>query len=380
LLSWTPWGLTGLAAGLSAWAAALFIARTAPDPQVRLRFSALLFLEGVMIMVSLAGPMLWLNSEAAFRFAALVHTGNDWLLIAAYLPAVSVVVDSPLLRSFRRGPGLLTVAVIGVGGAILNFAAPHLFVTGIVPAPPGFGATMLQVIGPGWNVTAGLLTASYTYGLVATILAWRRAETPISRRKAGTLALAFGVRDFFWGGMFLVLTFSVNDLSFGTLVFLLQAAAVALLCYVALTAYGVASSSLLDIDLRVKWTLARGTVAAVFIAVFFVVSEGAQTFLSESLGPWIGLLATGALVLLLAPLQRAGERFADAALPSVQDTPEYRSFRTLQIYGEALSDALQDGQVSPVERVILRRLANSLDLDPAVAAELEAEVAEMMGQ
>jgi len=172
----------------------------------------------------------------------------------------------------------------------------------------------------------------------------------------------------------------VNDLSFGTLVFLLQAAAVALLCYVALTAYGVASSSLLDIDLRVKWTLARGTVAAVFIAVFFVVSEGAQTFLSESLGPWIGLLATGALVLLLAPLQRAGERFADAALPSVQDTPEYRSFRTLQIYGEALSDALQDGQVSPVERVILRRLANSLDLDPAVAAELEAEVAEMMGQ
>ena len=180
--------------------------------------------------------------------------------------------------------------------------------------------------------------------------------------------------------MFLVLAFAVNDLSYSTVMFLVQVAAVALFCYVILTAYGVASSNLLDIDLRVKWTLARGTVAAVFIAVFFVVSEAAQTFLSESLGPWIGLLATGALVLVLSPLQRAGERFADAALPSVQDTPEYRSFRTLQIYGEALSDALADGQISPVERAILRRLAKSLDIDPAVAAELEAEVVEMAGQ
>jgi len=147
-----------------------------------------------------------------------------------------------------------------------------------------------------------------------------------------------------------------------------------LLVYVVLTAYGVASSHLLDIELRAKWTVERGTVAAVFVAVFFVVSEAAQALLSERLGPWIGLLVMGALIFLLTPLHRAGERLASAAVPGVQDTPEYRSFRRLQIYGEALSAALEDGQISAVERAILRRLANRLDLDPQEASDLEDEL------
>lgn len=374
MLVWSPWGLVGLAAGLFAWAAAVFVARTAPDPRVRLRFAVLLFLEGVMIQTSIAGPMLWLESEVAFRAAAVVHSANDWLLIAAYLPAVSSVVDSPLLRPFRRGPGVAAAVALGVGGAVVVLVAPSLFVGEIITASGGFGTTKIHEVGPAWRLASTLLTASYTYGLLATAIAWRRATGPIARRQAGILAVAFGTRDLFWGGMFLVLTFAANELSLTALALLVQMAAGALLVYVVLTAYGVASSHLLDIELRVKWTVERGTVAAVFVAVFFVVSEGAQTMLSERLGHWIGLLVMGALIFVLAPLQGAGKRLASAALPGVQDTPEYRSFRRLQIYGEAVAAALEDGQISPVERAILRRLATSLDLHPQEAADLEDEL------
>ncbi len=72
----------------------------------------------------------------------------------------------------------------------------------------------------------------------------------------------------------------------------------------------------------------------------FVGSEGASAFLSEQLGSLIGIIATGGLIFALAPLQRAAEKLANQAMPSVQDTPEYRSYRKLQIYG-AEADALE---------------------------------------
>ena len=81
------------------------------------------------------------------------------------------------------------------------------------------------------------------------------------------------------------------------------------------------------------------------------------------------------MVFLLAPLQRVSERLATAALPHVSHTPEYRAFRKEQVYGEALAEALKDGDVTPVERAILDRLLGTLELDPEIARELEAAVA-----
>ena len=89
----------------------------------------------------------------------------------------------------------------------------------------------------------------------------------------------------------------------------------------------------------------RGTVAAIFVTVFFVVSEGTATFLSDRLGSLLRLLATGALVFALAPLHRASERLAGAAMPKVADTPGYRAFRKEQIYAEALAEVNRPGIV-----------------------------------
>jgi hypothetical protein len=149
-----------------------------------------------------------------------------------------------------------------------------------------------------------------------------------------------------------------------------------LLVYLSLMSYGVLSAHLFDIDLKIKWTLERGTIVAVFIAVFFMVSEGAASFLSERLGSLFGILATGALVFAPAPLQRVAERRSAAAMPTVHDTPEYKRFRKLQIYGEAFSEATRGSSVSAVERAVLNRLREQLELEVSEATALEHELAE----
>lgn len=366
--------MPGLIAGLAAWCGAVFIFRTAPDSTVRTRFTALLFFEGVLVLTSSAGPVLWVGSERLARAGYAIHFVNDWLVLAVYLPAVAAAVDSPLLRPFRRGPALALPAVVGVGGALAVVGFPEVFLSDLVSSTPRrFGSPFFPVAGGAQQVGWFLLTVSYTYGLLATLVSWRLATTSLSRRRAGALSLAFGARDLAFGGVFLyaALFFDGNISSFFIAV---QMIAWALLVYVALTAYGIAVYHLFDIELRLKWTLERGTMAAAFIAVFFVVSEGAATFLSDRLGTLAGLLATGLLVFALAPLQRSAERLANAALPAVQDTPEYREYRKLQIYGEALAEARGAGPITPVCRLALEKLRESLGLDPDEAAELESRL------
>ena len=371
---WTPWGLPGLLAGLAAWAGAVFILRTAPDPSVRTRFAILLFLEGVLAITSSAGPVIWMGSEHLVRVGYLLHFANDWLVLAVYLPAVAAAIDSPFLRPFRRGPALALSVLVGVGGAVAVLSSPEAFLVDLPSSMPrGFGSPFFPVAGGPQQVGWTLLTVSYTYGLMATLVSWRQAPTSLSRRRAGAFSVAFGARDLAFGGVFLyaALFFDGNISSFFIAV---QLMAWALLVYVAMTAYGIAVYHLFDIELRIKWTLERGTMAAAFIAVFFVVSEGAATFLSDRLGTLAGLLATGVLVFALAPLQRSAERLANAALPAVQDTPEYRAYRRFQIYGEALAEARSSGPVTPVGRLALERLRESLGMDEADAAELEARL------
>ena len=71
-------------------------------------------------------------------------------------------------------------------------------------------------------------------------------------------------------------------------------------------AYGILRTQLFDIDLRVRWTIKQSTVAAVFVAVFYLVSEGVDRFLSSELGNLFGLFASALVVFFLAPLQRVG--------------------------------------------------------------------------
>lgn len=147
----------------------------------------------------------------------------------------------------------------------------------------------------------------------------------------------------------------------------------AVILYVPLVAYGVLRVQLFDIDLRVKRTLKRGTVAAAFVATFFVISELAGNYLSSQLGGLLGVLGTGVLVFFLDPIQRAAERLSDTAMPNTVDTPEYAIYRKLQVYDSALRAALEDGHISDRQRRVLDSMVESMGIDSSDAARMERD-------
>ena len=108
---------------------------------------------------------------------------------------------------------------------------------------------------------------------------------------------------------------------------------------VPLIAYGILRTQLFDIDLHIRWTIKQSTIAAMFVACVYLISEGADRFLSSELGNIAGLLASALVVFFLAPLQRFAERVASVAMPNTENTPECAAYRKLQVYEAAVAIA-----------------------------------------
>jgi hypothetical protein len=142
-----------------------------------------------------------------------------------------------------------------------------------------------------------------------------------------------------------------------------------------LTTYALLRAQLFDIDLKVKWTIKQSTVAAAFIGVFFVVSESASNFFASSgLGPYLGIAAAGLLVFAMAPLQRAAERVASAAMPGVKAGSELSRHERLGLYREQLRVAYADSVVDRNERALLLSTRRYLGISTEEAERLEHEV------
>lgn len=148
---------------------------------------------------------------------------------------------------------------------------------------------------------------------------------------------------------------------------------------VALILYALARYRLFDLDLRVKVGLRRGTVAAIFIAGTFMAVAVAEAYLQTSYGWIVGGLAAGIFTLAIHPIQSLAARVADTALPGVAATPQYMTYRKLQVYRAALETVLADETVTAKERATLGRLATELGIAPDDAAALEAEVRSAVG-
>ncbi len=112
------------------------------------------------------------------------------------------------------------------------------------------------------------------------------------------------------------------------------------------------------------------------MTIIFLLSEGADRFLSAELGNVGGLLAAAVVVFFLAPLQRFAESVASVAMPNTENTPEYAAFRKLQVYEAALTEALPDGNISERERDLLNRLRDSLGISVVDADAIEGELQE----
>lgn len=134
---------------------------------------------------------------------------------------------------------------------------------------------------------------------------------------------------------------------------------------VLLVGYAILRLHYLGLDVKVRWGISKTTVAALFVAVFFVVSEGAQTLFSERWGPALGIFAAGTLVFGMSPIMRFADQFAERAVPraKAQDT-----------FAAAVRAALADGVISPKEEMYLAQVAEGLGLTPTQTQAVRSEI------
>jgi len=371
---WQLVGILGLVGIAACWGLAIVLYRVGTSGSAARKLAVLLVVEGVVLgtaefpeFASGLGVSFWESFFASnpmlLFFAELGHSLGDVAMIALYPPFLALALDTKLTRPFADTRVRIGLAI---GSGLLALA--------VVFSPSRIGYSLLY----------SMVTLLFVYALVASIHAWRTAERGLARERAGIFALAFGLRDLGW-----ILSYAISawliwaqpeltamtvmsDVAwFGKFVY-----ALGTLLAVPLIAYGILRSHLFDIDLRIRWTIKQSTLATIFVTLIFLISEGADRLLSAELGNFAGLLAAAVVVFFLAPLQRFAESVATVAMPNTKNTPEYTTFRKMQVYEEAVSEAHYEGGISEKERALLIRLRDSLGISETDADAIEGELTE----
>ena len=291
-----------------------------------------------------------------FQVSFAIHTFGDCAFVAFYPPFLAAALQTKLTRPFARKRVRIGLAI----ASVVMFFAVNL-------SPLEIGATVLYL----------MLSVLFGYALVAAIHAWYVAPAGAARSRAGVFVLAFGLRDICWGFVYISAILRIMDGTYATAedpIWVYTIYALGTLLYVPLIAYGILRTKLFDIDLRIRWTIKQSTLAATIVAIMFVLSEGAERLLSADLGNVGGLMVAALVVFVLTPLQRFAERVASVAMPNTKNTPEYTSFRKMQVYEEALNEAQIEEGVSEKERALLVRLRDSLGISESDAEAIEGEL------
>jgi hypothetical protein len=288
-------------------------------------------------------------------------------LLLPYLAFLGSALRSPLARPFRTRAFRAAIFPVAAAFEVAAFRWPYLII------PTGgrndFG---------GWtwayaNVFAWLTLPVFlisTFAILAAIhsISLTRAGT-IERRRAVAYAIAFTILDVCWilGFLFGYARGSALPVWADTL------QNVGYIFGVGALTYGLLKYQLFDFDLKVKWTLKRGTLVAIILGAFFIGSSLAEQYLQQF--GWIfGGITVGALLFALRPIERAIDRVADRAMPKTTGTPEYLAQRKHEIYRAAIEDAMRDGVVSAKERALLLRLADNLGLSAEESGRIERDV------
>lgn len=143
----------------------------------------------------------------------------------------------------------------------------------------------------------------------------------------------------------------------------------------ALVTYALLRHQLFDIDVKVKAGLRASTVGAVFLAVFFTVSELAANVIQETVGTVLGIAAAVGMAFALRPVERMAEGLAHRVMPGVRPVETLKADERETFYREQLELAMQDGHLGTKERAMLDRLRERLGLSADAARRLESAVA-----
>lgn len=374
-LAWNAWGVPFLVAAIIHLAAALFIYFVGPSRLLNRALGITLFFGAVIEAGYGLGAMSTTEADA-YAFAVISQLGK-FVIAPMYLLFLGTALHTPLVRPLRAPAvrvGLVAAAVlmpIAVALWPASFIGDRVFRPAVTYDWAAAGVA---------SVYDGFAVLVFLFALVASFAAFRDASPGPARERARWSMLAFGVRDTALAGFILLASFYLQpgDIAYDVAFNVVFAATVTI--SIGLLVYGVLKWHLFDLDLKIKWTLSRGTLAAVYLGVFLVVTQLAQNGFAAQFG-WIwGGVAAGLLLFLLVPLQRVSERLANAAMPQVNETAEYLAHRRGEVYQGALEEILQDAEMTPKERAILDRLREKLGLSPATAAAIERDVREAAGR
>lgn len=350
------------------WPLAFFIFLSAPGKNLNRLLGLFLFLEAIIIAsyngLGVALPAEFRPGNNALDAIAISVAG--WI----YILFLGTVLNTPLVGALKLRPVRMVVIGLALFCAPLYFVVPEQYGR-IEAGPDGNGVYMsggfLEVF---FNLGAALL---FLYAFAAALHAYHRAPPgTVTRRRSKLYALSFGIRDALLGTV-LIAGYTPLDPDLDRI----QDAGFNITCmiiilYVVLLAYAVLRWELFDIDVKLKWSIRKGTLAGIFVAMFFIVNQLVEVFAGQAFGAVAGAIAAGLLLFALRPLERLSHRVADAAMPGVHATPEYAAFRKLEVYQAALEAAL-DGGISPKERRTLDALRTKLGIAASDAALVERD-------
>ncbi len=348
-LQWDPLGAVGAVIMVLLFAVAAFVLFSAPGRPANRWLAPLLVLEafpgeGGFVARLLTDP----GMQYAAEYGVAEPSGAAFMFLL--LGFLGVALETPLVYPLRR-PIVQRFLVIA---AILS-AAVIVF----VPGAWTFGRTL------------GLVTmAVLLFSVVAAIDAYRRTPPgTLIRKRAGAYLLAFGTRDL---AIFWAIAPSIvggDQPASWSLIWITLT-----LLYLGFLLYGILKTQLFDIDLKLRWTVQKGTVAAIFLAVFFVAMQLAENALNQRFG-WIwGGIGAGLLLFALAPIMRIAERISKAAVPQAKPLDGLTGDERSAFYADHVRAAWEDGSLDRSDRALLNTLRNRLGLPIDTAARLELEI------
>lgn len=365
---WNPVALPGIAALVIGMLFAGFVYFVRPSGIQNRRLALVIFFEsltwgtGAGLLFATTDFATAVGLQAIFQVGLLVL---PWV----YLRFVATL-DSPLSSWMRHRAVDVALLIGALVSPLLYFQDRSRFVTGFDPVwyarweahlGPWFGSVML---------VNGLATL-FAVG-VALHVVWRnRGASALARSRSRAYLYAFGIRDGMLLGLTLVVPLFAPFPPTGTWTDLVYAngAPMATVLWIPVAALGILRSQLFDIDVKIKLTLERSTLIALFAGVAFLISE-----LVENL--FVGRLTDGRLVLSLAGaaalaflFRRMPQRLADRLMPGVED-PANLDARREEVYRSACEGAMKDGVVDPRELSVLEHLRASLGLSNEEAAQI----------
>ncbi|MEA3137115.1 MAG: hypothetical protein QOC71_1396 [Thermoplasmata archaeon] len=139
----------------------------------------------------------------------------------------------------------------------------------------------------------------------------------------------------------------------------------------ALVAYALVRHRLFSIDVKIKWTISRGTIAVIFLGLFFATSKVVENVLNERFGLLFGGISAGVLLFAISPLEKFGHRIAHAVMPNVRSAADIAHDDRLRLFEEQARLVWSDGTMGRRERRLLDNLRERLGLDFEEAARLE---------